>query len=474
MHRIEETLQRDICIGCGACAIASGGKVLLTLGPTRMYTADLADAPEDAVRAASRVCPFSDESPNEDELGAPHAEADMPHDPHLGRFSSTFAGRVTDDTYLQGSSSGGLTSWLARRLVETGHADAVVHVGRTGAGDDSLFDYQLSKADGVTADRKSNYYAATMAEVLEIVLGTELRYVLIGVPCFIRAARALCVEDERLRDRLAFFVGLVCGHYKTRAFADSLAWQLGIPPSELAEVDFRVKRPGRPANDYDFAARSSRDGEWRSKPVRELVGGNWGHSAFQPEACNFCDDVVGETADVSFGDAWLPQFASDPRGTNIVVSRSSLIDSLFEEGQAAGEIEVFEASPEDVVASQAGGFRHRREGLAVRLADDAAAGLSVPRKRVSEHLADEVPPRRKEVLRQRRRMARLSHLAFAKAVATGDLEAYLKAHRGEARRYRRIDLTRRRRLVLWGKGLARRGLNFLTGLRKGEEKRWSR
>ena len=85
--------------------------MLLTLGPTRMYTADLADAPEDAVRAASRVCPFSDESPNEDELGAPHAEADMPHDPHLGRFSSTFAGRVTDDAYLQGSSSGGLTSW---------------------------------------------------------------------------------------------------------------------------------------------------------------------------------------------------------------------------------------------------------------------------------------------------------------------------------------------------------------------------
>lgn len=443
---------------------------MLQLGPTRMYTADLAEAQENEVRAASRVCPFSDESPNEDALGAPSGDAEMSHDPHLGYFTTTFAGRVTDDTYLEGSSSGGLTSWTARRLIEEGHADAVIHVGRSAPGGESLFDYRLSGIDGVAADRKSNYYAATMTDVMQVVLANDLRYVLIGVPCFIRAARALCVEDDRLRERLKFFIGLVCGHYKTRAFADSLAWQLGVHPSELAEVDFRVKRPPRPANDYDFAARSSHDAVWRSRPVRELAGGNWGHSAFQPEACNFCDDVVGETADVSFGDAWLPQFASDPRGTNVVVSRNRQIDALFEQARVDGEIEVHDASPSDVIASQAGGFRHRREGLAVRLGDDMAEGLSVPRKRVPLSLADEVSARRREVLRQRRRMARISHVAFQSALAAADLQIYLKAHRNEARRYRRLDLTRRRRLVLWCKGQARRVLNAVKQLGKAREK----
>ena len=37
-------------------------------------------------------------------------------------------------------------------------------------------------------------------------------------------------------------------------------------------------------------------------------------------ACEFCDDVVGETADMSVGDAWLPGYVSDWRGTSVVVS----------------------------------------------------------------------------------------------------------------------------------------------------------
>lgn len=459
MHRIEETIERGICIGCGACLIASKGLVTVTLGPTRMYEADLAGAPDEAVRAASRVCPFSDESPNEDVLRAPNGDTDMHRDSYLGQFTTTFAGRVTEEKYLDGSSSGGLASWLARRLVDRGFVDSVIHVGRTDHDEESLFDYQVSDAEGVAKNRKSNYYAATMADVLELVLHDERHFALMGVPCFIRAARALCLENEQLRERLTFFIGLVCGHYKTRAFAESLAWQLGVAPSELSEVDFRVKRPGRTANDYDFAARST-NGQWHSKRVRELVGGNWGYSAFQPEACNFCDDVVGETADVSFGDAWLPKFENDPRGTNIVISRNRLIDSLFEEARQAGEIQVLDASPEDAVQSQAGGFRHRREGLAVRLADDIAAGLSVPRKRVAPSLADTVAPQRQALLRQRRRMARISHSAFAKAVARRDLTVYLTVINQEIARYRRIELTRRKRILLWSKGRARLAINL--------------
>lgn len=462
MHRIEETVARGICIGCGACSVASGGAVLVSLGPTRMYGADLTDAPEDAVRRASRVCPFSDESPNEDVLGAPHPDAHMESDGFLGQYTRTFAGRVADDGYLMGSSSGGLTSWLLQRLVDQGHVDAVISVGRAPEKDGSLFEYLVSDSQSIATQRKSNYYAATMSEVLALVADSDRRYALVGVPCFIRAARALCRTDEAIRERLQFFVALVCGHYKTHAFAESLAWQLGVPPERLADVDFRVKRPGRPANDYDFAARDAATGEWVSRPTRELVGGNWGHNSFQPEACNFCDDVIGETADVSFGDAWLPRFSADPRGTNIVVSRNRLIDGLFDEGRAAGEIEVLEASPADVAESQAGGFRHRRAGLAVRLGDDIAIGLSVPQKRVSPVLASTGSTRRTALVRQRRRMAALSHSAFQEAVDAGDLRLYLRAQKREIARYRRLDMTRRRRLTLWCRRMAATGLRSLA------------
>lgn len=468
MHRIEETIARGICIGCGACAAATNGAVKLTLGRTRLYEATLAGAGERAVRVASAVCPFSDESPNEDALRAPRVDALMTSDSRIGTHSRTFAGRVRDENYLRDSSSGGLASWLTSRLLDENRVDSVISVGRMHGGPGTpLFEHGVAVSAGEIDRRKSQYYATTMAEALAQVKAVPGRYVIVGIPCFIRAARALCRVDPVFDERITFFVGLVCGHYKTHAFAESLAWQAGVHPSDIQAVDFRVKRPDSTANDYDFAVTSRGTGVVTQRPMREMEGGNWGHSAFQPEACNFCDDVVGETADVSFGDAWLPEYVSYPLGTNVVVSRNREIDDIFDRGIERGEIDIFGASVDDVVQSQAGGFRHRREGLAVRLADDIAAGLSVPKKRVSPEDAVSVSARRARLIRQRRLMARLSHRAFATALRHDDLDIYLAAYRAEAAKYRRIDLSLRQRVLRVFKRAARCGIDWVKLKRVG-------
>lgn len=33
-----------------------------------------------------------------------------------------------------------------------------------------------------------------------------------------------------------------------------------------------------------------------------------------PRACNYCDDVFAECADVTCMDAWLPEYSQDHRG----------------------------------------------------------------------------------------------------------------------------------------------------------------
>lgn len=40
------------------------------------------------------------------------------------------------------------------------------------------------------------------------------------------------------------------------------------------------------------------------------------------KACDFCDDVFAETADIALGDAWLPEYVQDGNGTNVVVTRN--------------------------------------------------------------------------------------------------------------------------------------------------------
>ena len=463
-HGIQETVARGICIGCGVCSAATGGAIRLTLGPTRVAIPNLDGVEPEDLRIASRVCPFSDDSPNETELGAPASQTRPPRFDQLGAYTRTFAGRLTDTDALDRSSSGGLTSWLAGELIRRGLVDEVISVGPEHGNPNELFAYAAHDSEGLLATRKSHYVAASLADALDRISDAGGRFAIVGVPCVIRGVRALCRERPEFADRVQYVIALVCGHAKTPAYAESLAWQVGVEPGALDRVDFRIKHADRGANDYNFGARARGDHEWHTAPARDLVGANWGHSAFQPEACNFCDDVVGETADVSFGDAWLPHFAADSRGTNIVVSRNAELDAIFDEGRRSGSLEIFEADADDVVESQAGGFRQRREALSVRLADDTALGLSVPRKRVSPTVDPGLSPRRVALIRQRRRMAESSHAAFARARAAGDLDLYLTHERAEIRAYRRLDLSFARRAVLRVKG-ALRAIASRVGLR---------
>ncbi|MBK8018945.1 MAG: Coenzyme F420 hydrogenase/dehydrogenase, beta subunit C-terminal domain [Betaproteobacteria bacterium] len=135
------------------------------------------------------------------------------------------------------SSSGGLTTWLLEALLERGDIDGVVHVS---ASDSPLFMYTVSTTrDGLGARGKSRYYAVEVSEVLNAVRGNGRRYAFVGVPCFVKAARLIAEQDEQLGRQLVYFIGLVCGHLKSFAYAELMAWQQGVTPDKLERFDFR-------------------------------------------------------------------------------------------------------------------------------------------------------------------------------------------------------------------------------------------
>ena len=424
-----------MCVGCGGCSIRTSGAIPVTIGRLGVYQANLDGVNPDVVAAGSRVCPFSDDASNEDDLAVARFP-NLPQDRRVGRHRDVWAGRLTDEVRLVGSSSGGLTSWMVEQLLQRGVVDAVLHVGR---GSSAMFEYRISSTPAeLVESRKSSYYATTLADVVQAVRGDGRRYAVVGVPCFIKAARLLADEVPDLGAQLVFFVGLVCGHLKSQFYAESLGWQVGIEPDDLASVDFRMKNPDRRANRYDYEAIAESDSTPRSREVASTIDGSWGYGAFQPEACNFCDDVFAETADVVFGDAWLPKYNDDWRGTNIAVSRSAIASEILEAAAVDGTVVLDPLTVDDAAQSQAGNFRHRRMGLRVRLADDIEVGLSVPRKRV-EPGRDGVPKGRIPLIRQRRAMSRLSLEAFAAARAAGRYALYEEPMRTAIAEYRRID-----------------------------------
>lgn len=338
-------------------------KVSITMEEDGFYKATTSiNINEDELKNSSSVCPFSPVSQNEDDLGK-KLFSDKKHDERIGFFNKVYTGHVVNIDDRLSSSSGGLTTWFAEKLLVDGEVDAVIHVGQT----DSMFGYVVSKTVEElrkTSNKKSRYYPVTFEKLLDYIKNTQDKILFIGVPCFVKAIRL--VQKNLDLHNIKFVFSLVCGHMKSAAFSESYAWQLGVSPKDLYSMDFRVKVDGYEASNYFIELKAKNSTEESIKYKNSyLFGSNWGHGFFKHKACDFCDDLAGELADVTFGDAWLPKYTKDYLGTNIIISRSDLFDKYL--NKYKHEVKVEEVTVDDYYESQAGNYRHRREGLKTRI-----------------------------------------------------------------------------------------------------------
>ena len=120
-----------------------------------------------------------------------------------------------------------------------------------------------------------------------------------------------------------------------------------------------------PANQYGVKVIDGESNIYTSS-MQKLLGKDWGMGAFRLKACDFCDDIVGELADVSFGDAWLDKYKSDSKGTNLIIIRNKIIKNIFDKGMRENTFYTEDICSSEVVKSQDASFRHRRNGVKYR------------------------------------------------------------------------------------------------------------
>jgi coenzyme F420 hydrogenase subunit beta len=134
---------------------------------------------------------------------------------------------------------------------------------------------------------------------------------------------------------------------------------------------------------------------------------------------------VGETADISFGDSWLPRFESDPRGTSLIIVRNTGLLNLLERYLENKSITLYDLTPEDVVKAQEGGFRQRRDALSYRIAKKEKKGEWYPPKRVKANEI-KITRKRKKIYSLREKIARQSHFSALKALNAEDLSIFYR------------------------------------------------
>lgn len=426
---INTVIENGFCIGCGACALDDKSPFQIEMDEFGCFKAKIIAGIniDNSQSKVLEICPFSDLSLNENQLSEIFlSDAPIKSD-KIGRFFDCYVGFVEDDGFRALGSSGGFGKWIGKQLLLENEIDYFVQLKTNDSNQPNnlLFDYEIfSSSDKVNEGSKSAYYPTTLINILKKIEKSKGRYAITGVPCFIKTIRLLANANPKLKKKIKYTIGIVCGGMKSANHSKMVAWELGVHPDNLVAIDFRRKYKDRPATQKIYQVWSNKDNKEFFENANHLFGTDYGSGFFKPKACDYCDDIVAETADVSFGDAWLPQYRNDPKGTSLIIVRNAKINQILRKAEENKLINIKRISEEDAVSSQSGGFRHRREGLAYRLAKHSESSWK-PLKRVEPNISN-LSNNRKRIYELRETIAAKSHSAFLRALQENNLDLFYK------------------------------------------------
>lgn len=357
---IESIVKNNLCTGCGACISEDINKQAKMIWDKSGFLIPKL-GPNSTQEKMIIVCPFATQQKNEDELGAVFFKDKAEnYNSKLGYYTNLYAGYAKQ--FRETSSSGGIATYVFKKLLEEKIVDHLFIVKEK----NGEYSYQFfSDFQNITKISKTRYVPVTMAELFEKISTIDGRVAVSGVACFVKAVRLKQYYYPELKDKIPFVVGIICGGLKSKYYTDFLAQSAGCF-SEYKHAEYRVKNKDSSALNYKFSCIEKNNNKIHMVEMKTL-GDMWGTGLFKSNACDFCDDVVTELADISLGDAWIDPYDKSGLGNSIVITRSQTADKIVKDGLELDHL-VLDFLPESsIMKSQQGSFNHRHNGLKLRV-----------------------------------------------------------------------------------------------------------
>ena len=380
---IDLVVDQGLCIGCGLCVSACGDNSLKMAVNEHGFLEPKIDkgCSSGCKGECLATCPFNP-LPNKDvrtetELSNIFLNDTVKSNEHIGRYINTYAGY--SHTHRLTSSSGGIATYTLIELLNRKEIDYVISV-KDSIIPGSHYEYAISRSEEeLLQGAKTKYFPVTLAGVFDKIKEIDGKLAIVGVPCFIKGVRLAQNRDQDLKNKITFLVGIICGGVKSSFFTEYLASKAGVPLSEYSNPEFRIKDINSVAGDYSFGCLDKHKNQNTIK--MRMVGDMWGTGLFKANACDYCDDVSVELADISLGDAWIQPYSSDGAGMNVIVTRSSLAETIIQEGIQSKKLYIENLPLDRFIDSQQGGFNHRHNGLGFRIKKRKLNNQLVPPKR---------------------------------------------------------------------------------------------
>lgn len=374
MSSIELIVQNELCTGCGVCISEDGSKQAKMVWNENGFLVPQLGV-DSTQEQMVKVCPFSIQQQNEDELSDIFIKnTTNKYGREIGYYNSLYAGY--SQQFRENSSSGGIATFVFQTLLELKIVDQLFVVKEV----NGKYGYHFfSDAKEIAQISKTRYTPVTLEKLFQKISEVEGTVAVSGVACFVKAIRLKQLHNPLLKEKIPFVVGIVCGGLKSKHYTDFLAQESGCH-GEYTHAQYRIKNENSYALNYKFSCTKKENNRIHTVEMSSL-GDMWGTGLFKSNACDFCDDVLTELADISLGDAWIDPYDKSGLGNSIIITRSDLANEIIQMGIIKNKLNLDILDIKEIIQSQSGSFNHRHKGLSFRLKFAKKNGMMVPIKR---------------------------------------------------------------------------------------------
>ena len=344
---VEEIWKNDLCTGCGTCiALCPNDALELTMNENKgISIPKLNEEKCNNCGICYNVCPGHGVDFKELNLEIFGKE---PEEALIGNYLNCYIGHARDYDIQYNSASGGLVTQLLIFALEEEIIDGalVTRMKKDNPLEPEPF-IARTKEEIIEAS-KSKYCPVPVNIVLKEILNSKdgEKFAVVGLPCHIHGIRKAEQINKNLKEKIILRIGIFCGHAPNFMATKFLLRQTNIKEKDIRKLNYRGE--GWPGRMYI----ELKNGNKKFIKYGEYWDKGFGLYFF-PNRCTLCCDGVCELADVSFGDAWLPELRKDETiGKSIIISKTRIGDEILQKCHAKKKIELNKVGVEKVIESQ--------------------------------------------------------------------------------------------------------------------------